>query len=131
MAIGHTSPTRPHPPAEFFDTYAETLAALGFDVNALGRTDVPSDQPWQTALHKAAEDGHLELARTLLRLGADPDLRDRRFDSTPLGWARYFGQEPLIALLEPLTRPDPASAGTPPEGTDPAGPGPAPAGPAS
>ena len=85
----------------------EILAGLGFDVNAMGRTDVPSDQPWQTALHKAAEDGHLELARTLLRLGADPDIRDHRFGSTPLGWARYFGQQPLIALLEPLTTPEP------------------------
>jgi ankyrin repeat protein len=83
----------------------EILAGLGFDVNARGRTDVPSDQPWQTALHKAAEDGNLELAQTLLRLGADPDLRDHRFDSTPLGWARYFGQQPLIDLLEPLTAP--------------------------
>ena len=46
----------------------ELLAELGFDVNAKGRTDVPSDQPWQTALHKAAEDGNLELAQTLLRL---------------------------------------------------------------
>jgi ankyrin repeat protein len=81
----------------------EILAELGFDVNARGRTDVPSDQPWQTALHKAAEDGNLELARTLLRLGADPNVRDHRFDSTPLGWARYFGQQPLIELLEPLT----------------------------
>ncbi len=81
----------------------EILAGLGFDVNARGRTDMPSDQPWQTALHKAAEDGHLELARTLLRLGADPQIRDHRFDSTPLGWARYFGQQPLIDLLEPLT----------------------------
>jgi len=85
----------------------EILAGLGFDVNAKGRTDVPSDQPWQTALHKAAEDGHLELARTLLRLGADPDLRDHRFGSTPLGWARYFGHQPLIDLLEPLTTPEP------------------------
>jgi ankyrin repeat protein len=85
----------------------EILAGLGFDVNAKGRTDMPSDQPWQTALHQAAEDGHLELARTLLRLGADPDLRDHRFDSTPLGWARHFGQQPLIDLLEPLTAPDP------------------------
>ena len=92
---------------------AEILAGLGFDVNAMGRTDVPSDQPWQTALHKAAEDGNLELARTLLRLGADPDLRDHRFDSTPLGWARYFGQQPLIDLLEPLTAPDPQEG--PPE----------------
>jgi len=84
----------------------EFLAELGFDVNARGRTDVPSDQPWQTALHKAAEDGNLELARTLLRLGADPDIRDERFDSTPLGWARYFGRPALIELLEPVTEPD-------------------------
>jgi len=85
----------------------EILARLGFDVNARGRTDMPSDQPWQTALHKAAEDGNLELARTLLRLGADPDIRDHRFGSTPLGWARHFGQHPLIDLLEPLTTPEP------------------------
>jgi ankyrin repeat protein len=81
----------------------EILAELGFDVNARGRTDVPSDQPWQTALHKAAEDGNLELARTLLRLGADPNVHDHRFDSTPLGWARYFSQPGLIELLEPIT----------------------------
>jgi ankyrin repeat protein len=81
----------------------EILAGLSFNVNAKGRTDVPSDQPWQTALHKAAEDGNLELARTLLRLGADPDIRDTRFNSTPLGWARYFAQEELIELLEPVT----------------------------
>jgi len=84
----------------------EFLAELGFDVNARGRTDVPSDQPWQTALHKAAEDGNLELARALLRLGADPNLRDQRFGSTPLGWARYFERPALIELLEPVTEPD-------------------------
>jgi ankyrin repeat protein len=67
---------------------------------------VPSDQPWQTALHVAAGEGRLDLARTLLRLGADPGLRDQRFGSTPLGWARYFGQEQLVALLEPLTAPE-------------------------
>jgi ankyrin repeat protein len=83
----------------------ELLVELGFDVNAKGRTDVPSDQPWQTALHRAAESGDLELARTLLRLGADPDIRDQRFGSTPLGWARYFGQDALIELLEPVTTP--------------------------
>lgn len=81
----------------------ELLVDLGFDVNAKGRTDMPSDQPWQTALHHAAGEGNLELARTLLRLGADPDIRDARFDSTPLGWARHFEQQALIALLEPLT----------------------------
>jgi len=45
-------------------------------------------------------------ARSLLGLGADPGIRDQRFDSTPLGWARYFGQEQLVALLEPLTAPE-------------------------
>ena len=84
----------------------EFLVELGFDVNAKGRTDVPSDQPWQTALHKAAESGDLDLARTLLQLGADPDIRDQRFGSTPLGWARHFGHEPLIGLLEPVTTPE-------------------------
>jgi ankyrin repeat protein len=88
----------------------QLLVDLGFDVNAKGRTDTPSDQPWQTALHKAAEDGDLGLAQTLLRLGADPDIRDERFDSTPLGWARYFGHEPLVELLEPVTAAEAASA---------------------
>jgi ankyrin repeat protein len=81
----------------------ELLVELGFDVNALGRTDVPSDQPWQTALHKAAEDGNLELASTLLRLGADTGIRDARFDGTPLSWARHFGNDAMADLLAPLT----------------------------
>ncbi len=81
----------------------ELLVDLGFDVNALGRTDVPSNQPWHTALHGAVEAGSAELAQTLLRLGADPNIRDQRFDDTPLGWARHFGHQPLIELLEPVT----------------------------
>jgi hypothetical protein len=72
-------------------------------VNARGRSDAPESHPWQTALHVAAMDGRLHLARSLFGLGADPGIRDQRFDSTPLGWARYFGQEQLVALLEPLT----------------------------
>ena len=84
-------------------TAVEILVELGFNVNAKGRTDVPSDQPWQTALHKAAEDGNLELAQTLLRLGADPNIHDHRFDGTPLGWARYSGHQAVVELLEPLT----------------------------
>jgi ankyrin repeat protein len=93
----------------------ELLAGLGFDVNAKGRSDAPEEDPWQTALHVAAGEGQLDLARSLLRLGADPDIRDKRFSGTPLGWARYFGQEQLIELLEPLTAPDEpeAAAGEP------------------
>jgi ankyrin repeat protein len=81
----------------------EMLAGLGFDVNARGRSDVPAEQEWETALHHAAGEGDLDMARLLLRLGADPGITDTRFGATPLGWARHFGRPAMIALLEPLT----------------------------
>jgi ankyrin repeat protein len=102
----------------------ELLAGLGFDVNAKGRSDSPATDPWETALHVAAMEGNLGLARSLLSLGADPDIRDQRFDATPLGWAGHVGQQQLIDLLKPLTAPeepapeDPASgAPAPGDGT--------------
>lgn len=52
---------------------------------------MPGDQPGQTVLHEAAEEDNLELARALPRLGADPDVRDLRFDSTLFSWVRHFG----------------------------------------
>jgi hypothetical protein len=77
------------------------LVALGFSVNALGRGDTPVEQPWETALHQAAGNGDLAMARLLLELGADPSIRDARFDATPLGWAEHQGQPELIELLTP------------------------------
>jgi ankyrin repeat protein len=59
------------------------LATAGFDVNALGRSDIPSNQPWHTALHVAAENGTLALARTLLQLGADPNIPDKHSSPPP------------------------------------------------
>jgi ankyrin repeat protein len=85
---------------------AELLVRAGFDVNAFGRSDAPVDQPWHSPLHVAAGDGKRALAETLLSLGADPSLRDKHHDGTPLDWARYFDQPELIELLQPLT-PDP------------------------
>jgi hypothetical protein len=79
------------------------LLDLGFDVDARGRGDVPAEGPWQTALHEAAIQGNLELARLLLARGADPNVRDARFDAPPLGWARHTHQDAMIALLSPLT----------------------------
>ena len=81
----------------------ELLVTAGFDVNALGRSDVPGNEPWHTALHVAAENGDLALARTLLGLGADPSVPDKHYQSTALGWARYFGQEAVAELLELVT----------------------------
>ena len=68
-----------------------------------GHVEDVDDEPWQTALHQAASDGNLALAELLLARGADPNIGDARFDAPPLGFARYAGQEDLIALLEPLT----------------------------
>jgi ankyrin repeat protein len=79
------------------------LVAAGFDVNALGRSDGPYDQPWQSALHVAAETGNLPLAQQLLTLGADPDLQDAITHQTPLSWARDSGHQALIDVLEPVT----------------------------
>ena len=79
------------------------LAGLSWDVNALGRVDAPAEQPWETGLHYAAGQGDTVLTRLLLSLGADPAIRDARFGSTPLGWARHFGREETAALLAPLT----------------------------
>jgi ankyrin repeat protein len=81
----------------------EMLAEAGFDVNAKGRGDIPAEDQWETALHQAASTGDLELAALLLRLGADPNSADARFDATPLGWARHFEQQAMIDLLGPLT----------------------------
>jgi ankyrin repeat protein len=84
------------------------LVDLGFDVSALGRSDVPLDDPWETALHAAASQGDTELIRLLLRLGADPNVRDARFDAPPLGWAHHFEQDGAIALLAPVTAAGPS-----------------------
>jgi Ankyrin repeats (3 copies) len=77
----------------------ELLVGAGFDVNAFGRSDIPADQPWHTALHVAAGNGDLELASKLRALGADPRLRDKHSNATPLGWAKRSGHQPLIDLL--------------------------------
>nr|BFE81954.1 hypothetical protein GCM10020093_045550 [Planobispora longispora] len=83
------------------------LAELGFDVNAYGRGDAPVEEAWETALHHGAANGDVELIRRLLDLGADPGLRDQRFDATPLDWARHLHRPAAAALLEPVTAPPP------------------------
>jgi ankyrin repeat protein len=79
------------------------LVELGFDINAYGRGDAPVEERWETALHHSAGNGNTELTCRLLDLGADPHLRDQRFDATPLDWARHLHQTATAALLEPVT----------------------------
>ena len=53
----------------------------------------------QTALHVTAEGGALELTRLLLDAGADPNLRDDKYEATVFGWAVYCDQPRIAELL--------------------------------
>jgi ankyrin repeat protein len=77
----------------------ELLVSSGFDVNSFGRSDVPADDPWHTALHVAAETASWNWPRSSLNSEQTPHLHDRHSDSTPLDWARRSGHQPLIDLL--------------------------------
>ena len=69
-----------------------------------GRSDLPSNDPWHTALDVAAENGDLALAQELVGLGADPSIADKHYKATPLDPG--LDQPALIDLLEPI---DPGS----------------------
>ena len=63
---------------------------LGFNLNERMRT---------TALHHAAMSGHLEMAKLLIELGADPTIRDTEFNARPLGWAEYGEKKEVAEFL--------------------------------
>ncbi len=71
---------------------------LGWDVNRRARTDVPSDQEWETGLHAAAGNGDVAMVELLLELGADPSATDCRFQATPAHWAQHFGHAAVAEL---------------------------------
>mmetsp|Transcript_10306 Transcript_10306/g.31518 ORF Transcript_10306/g.31518 Transcript_10306/m.31518 type:complete len:122 (-) Transcript_10306:367-732(-) len=52
----------------------------------------------RTALHVAATDGLEQIARILLRFGADPRIQDR-YGATPLDCAKRSGNYSVVALL--------------------------------
>ena len=52
-----------------------------------------------TALHMAVERGAMDIARLLLEAGADPNIRDDKFDATALGWAEHFGRPDFAELI--------------------------------
>jgi ankyrin repeat protein len=70
------------------------LIAHGADVNAKGNMWGCS----HTALHMTAESGAVDMARLLLDAGADPNIRDDKYDATVLGWAEYC-EQPQVAEL--------------------------------
>jgi ankyrin repeat protein len=72
---------------------------LGWDIDRRARTDVPSDEEWETGLHAAAGNGDVAMVELLLELGADPTVTDCRFQGTPAQWAAHFGHSELASSL--------------------------------
>jgi ankyrin repeat protein len=71
------------------------LLAHGVDVNA-------KRPVWDcngTALHMTIESGAIDIARLLLDAGADPNIRDDKYDATALGWAEFFGRWDFADLI--------------------------------
>jgi hypothetical protein len=64
----------------------EFLLQQGIAVNELHRG--------QTGLHWAAYGGHAEIVKFILQRGAAVNLKDERFNSTPLGWALHGWADP-------------------------------------
>jgi len=52
-----------------------------------------------TALHQAAYYGNVDAVRVLLKHGANPRARDRKWRSTPAGWAAYAGKRDAAELI--------------------------------
>jgi len=64
----------------------------------------PPGSHWTaTALHTAAGQGHRAVVELLLARGADPSIKDARYQSTPLGWATHMGRHDVAALLTDLS----------------------------
>jgi ankyrin repeat protein len=65
--------------------------------------DIDAKRPmWDcnhTALHMTIENGDIALARMLLDAGADPNIRDDKYNATTLGWADFFDREDFAKLV--------------------------------
>jgi ankyrin repeat protein len=79
--------------------HADVLALLidaGEDPN---RFNPPGTHSHSPPLHQAIAAGHLHVVKLLVERGARLDIKDAIYESTPLGWARYFDQPDIAAYL--------------------------------
>jgi ankyrin repeat protein len=68
-------------------------------INVLGGDNREMSEFKTTALHRAADGGHLAVVELLLNHGADPDLRDEGDNATALHFAAERGSLPIVKLL--------------------------------
>lgn len=76
-----------------------TLLSLGAGVNVRGTFGGTEHGVGTTALHHAAEGGHLDVIEVLLAAGADPAIEDDRHGGTPASWAAHNNRTAAAELL--------------------------------
>jgi hypothetical protein len=74
----------------------ELLLDTGEDPN---RYNPDAFHSHSTPLHQAILPGHLAVVQLLVERGARLDMKDRIYQSTPLGWALYSGQTEIANYL--------------------------------
>jgi ankyrin repeat protein len=74
---------------------ADYLIQQGADVNAEWSLHEPA-----TILHHLAFFGKLNMVRFLIERGANPTIKDFRYQSDALGWAKYNDQDQVAAYLQ-------------------------------
>src|SRR5262245_4238136 len=72
------------------------LLTHGADVNGRWSSQGAEVPP----IHLAAARGHADVVRLLLSAGADPHIHDSQHDADAIGWAEYFKQPQIVALLK-------------------------------
>ncbi len=78
----------------------ETLIRLGASVNTVDDPTTAVDETvGYTALHAAAFHGNLAAVDVLLKHGANPQARDRRYGGTPAGWANFARKQDVFERL--------------------------------
>jgi ankyrin repeat protein len=84
---------------------AETVEWLlnhGADINRKATFGGATHGQGITALHLAAQYGHLPVVKLLVERGADPSIKDDLYQSTAEGGAAYFGQSEVRDYLRTL-----------------------------
>lgn len=83
---------------------ARRLVAMGARVNLQATFGGLTHGQGVTALHMAAQNGHLEMVKALVEMGADAAIREDLYGSDAIGAAKFFGQEAVWAYLNDLPR---------------------------